>query len=137
MLEITRSIYIDEAEVSMTAVKAQGAGGQNVNKVNSAIHLRFDVAASSLPEHIKLRLLAKNDGRLTEDNIFVLKAQRFRTQEKNRADAIGRLREWIASATRTQKKRKPTRVPTGAKRRRKEAKKKQSQTKSLRKKVDF
>ncbi len=137
MIEITRSLRIDEAEVSMTAVKAQGSGGQNVNKVNSAIHLRFDISASSLPDAIKLRLLAKSDARLSEDGVFIVKAQRFRTQEKNRADALSRLREWIASATRTQKRRKPTRVPTGAKRRRKEAKEKQSQTKSLRKKVDF
>ncbi|GGW78061.1 alternative ribosome rescue aminoacyl-tRNA hydrolase ArfB [Alteromonas halophila] len=137
MITITRSVHIADAEVEMHAVRAQGAGGQNVNKVNSAIHLRFDVHASSLPEHLKERLLARQDNRLTDDGTFVLKAQRFRTQEQNRIDAIERLQAWLAGATRTQKKRKPTRVPKGARRRRKEAKKKQSQTKALRKKVDF
>ena len=137
MLEITPSLRIDEAELDMTAIRAQGAGGQNVNKVSSAIHLRFDVNASSLPDNIKFRLLSVADTRLTTDGVFVIKAQNFRTQEQNRQDAQARLIEWIAQATKVQKKRRPTRIGKGVKQRRENSKKQQSERKQMRKKVDF
>lgn len=137
MIEISPRLTLEDSEVEMTAIRAQGAGGQNVNKVSSAIHLRFDVRASSLSDTLKERLLASSDNRLTNEGVFVLKAQNYRTQEQNRLDAIARLAEWIAAATVVQKKRKPTRISKGAKIRRKENKQKQSQQKALRKKIDM
>ena len=136
IITVTPHLSIDDSELYLTAIRAQGAGGQNVNKVSSAIHLRFDIRASSLPEPIKSRLLAKHDTRVTTDGIFVLKAQNFRTQEQNRLDAQNRLVEWIAAATVTQKKRRPTRISKGAKIRRADSKKQQSQRKKMRKKID-
>ncbi len=136
-LFITPTLRIDDSEIDMTAIRAQGSGGQNVNKVSSAIHLRFDVAASSLPDHIKQRLLAKADTRLSAEGVFVLKAQNYRTQEQNRQDAIDRLSQWIGEATKVQKARRPTRVSKGVQKRRAEAKKQQSQRKDMRKKVDY
>ena len=137
MIEVSPTLRIDEAEVDMTAIRAQGAGGQNVNKVNSAIHLRFDIPGSSLPDNIKTRLLDKKDTRVTAEGVFVLKAQNFRTQEQNRLDAQNRLAEWVASALVVKKKRKPTRISKGAQARRKENKQQQSRQKALRKKVDI
>ncbi len=99
VLEITSSITIDENEIDMQAIRAQGSGGQNVNKVSSAIHLRFDIYASSLPDRLKNTLLELKDSRVTNDGVFVLKAQNFRTQEQNREDAINRLVAWIKAAT--------------------------------------
>jgi ribosome-associated protein len=110
---MTDSFTVPPNEIELTAVRAQGAGGQNVNKVSSAIHLRFDIRASSLPEHIKLRLLDLSDSRVTRDGVVVIKAQEYRTQDMNRAAALARLDELIRSVSVTRKKRVATR-PTRA-----------------------
>ena len=117
--------------------RASGPGGQNVNKVSSAIHLRFDIRASSLPDFYKERLLAMRDSRITSDGIIVIKAQRYRTQVKNREDALLRLAELIRKAAVTQKKRKPTKPTRAAKQRRMDSKSKRGETKKLRGKVDL
>lgn len=134
---ITSSISIDDSEVDMQAIRAQGSGGQNVNKVSSAIHLRFDVTASTLPEWLKANLLKQNDTRVTNEGVFVLKAQNFRTKEQNRQDAMARLVAWINSATVVAKPRRATKVSRSVKAKRGEVKKQQSAKKSLRKKVEF
>jgi ribosome-associated protein len=136
-INITANLSIDENEIDMQAIRAQGSGGQNVNKVSSAIHLRFDVNGSSLPDDLKDKLLSLNDSRVTNDGVFVLKAQNFRTQEQNREDAIVRLCSWIKAATVEQKPRKATKVSRAVKARRGDAKKQQSAKKKLRNKVDF
>src|SRR5829696_3443511 len=123
-------VAVDESEVEISAVRAQGAGGQNVNKVSSAIHLRFDVAASSLPEAVKARLLASSDRRLSEDGVVVIKAQRHRSQELNRRDALERLNALVAKAAAVPVPRKATRPTRASKERRLEAKGVRSQVKA-------
>lgn len=128
-------LVVDEAEVEISAVRAQGAGGQNVNKVSSAIHLRFDVAASSLPEAVKARLLAGSDRRLSEDGVVVIKAQRHRSRELNRRDALERLNALVARAAVVPPVRRPTRPTFASKRRRLEAKGARAEVKAGRAKI--
>ena len=135
-LQITPYLSIPLPEIEMQAIRAQGAGGQNVNKVSSAIHLRFDIAASSLPALYKERLLALRDKRISSEGVIVIKAQRFRTQEKNREDALSRLQELVRPVTVTAKKRQPTKPTRSARRKRMDSKTKRGRVKSLRGKVD-
>lgn len=132
MLFISNTVSLADDEFDMTAIRAQGAGGQNVNKVSSAIHLRFDINASSLPEFYKERLLALRDKRITSDGVIVIKAQKFRTQEKNRQDALQRLQELIQSSAITQKSRRPTKPSRNAQKKRMDKKSLRGKIKSLR-----
>ena len=122
-------------EVHITAIRAQGAGGQNVNKVSSAIHLRFDISASRLPDDVKARLLALRDHRITQDGVLVIKAQSHRTQESNKFDALARLQALVASVARAPTLRKPTRPTRASSLQRLTQKRQHSEIKSLRKKA--
>lgn len=132
MLQITKNIAISIEEISITAVRSQGAGGQNVNKVATAIHLRFDINASSLPVAFKERLLNLSDRRITKDGIIIIKAQQFRTQEQNKADALHRLQLLIKSVAITPKARRITQPSLRANRKRIDRKTKRGEVKALR-----
>ncbi|MBO9331465.1 peptidyl-tRNA hydrolase [Achromobacter sp. HZ01] len=136
MLHVLDSLYLDERELAFSMIRAQGAGGQNVNKVSSAVHLRFDVRASSLPDEIKDALCALSDHRVSKDGIIVIKSQAFRSQEKNRAEAVERLLAMVRSVARPDKPRHATRPTRASQRRRVQRKVRHGEIKRLRGRVE-
>jgi ribosome-associated protein len=137
MLKVSEQVIIPSSEIDISAVRSSGAGGQNVNKVASAIHLRFDILASSLADRYKEKLMTLNDSRISTDGVIVIKAQQFRTQQQNQEDALKRLKNLIKSVLIPPKKRFVTKPTQGAKRKRLDSKAKRGQLKASRRKVDF